>query len=72
MRQLHVAGERMFVDYAGTTLDVVDETIGEIHVCQLFVAVLGASKFGNQREQRNPNLLAARLERSEKLLRDVI
>jgi hypothetical protein len=50
----------------------VDETTGEIHVCQLFVAVLGASKFGNQREQRNPNLLAARLERSEKLLRDVI
>jgi hypothetical protein len=34
-----------FVDYAGTTLDVVDETTGEIHVCQLFVAVLGTSNF---------------------------
>jgi hypothetical protein len=45
MRQLHVAGERMFVDYSGTTLDVMDETAGEIHVCQLFVAVLGASNF---------------------------
>jgi transposase len=43
MRQLHVAGERMFVDYAGTTLEVVDGTTGEVHVCQLFVAVLGAS-----------------------------
>jgi transposase len=43
MRQLHVAGERMFVDYAGTTLEVVDATTGEVHVCQLFVAVLGAS-----------------------------
>jgi transposase len=45
MRQAHVAGERMFVDYAGTTLEVVDGTTGEIHVCQLFVAVLGASNF---------------------------
>ena len=45
MRQLHVAGERMFVDYAGTTLDVVDGTTGEVHVCQLFVAVLGACSY---------------------------
>ena len=45
MRQLHVAGERMFVDYAGTTLEVVDGTTGEVHVCQLFVAVLGASNY---------------------------
>ena len=43
MRQLHVAGERMFVDYAGTTLEVVDGTTGEVRVCQLFVAALGAS-----------------------------
>jgi len=45
MRQLHVAGERMFVDYAGTTLEVVDGTTGEVHVCQLFVATLGASNY---------------------------
>jgi transposase len=45
MRQVHVAGERMFVDYAGTTVDVVDGTIGEVHACQLFVAVLGASNY---------------------------
>ena len=38
MRQVHVAGERMFVDYAGTTLEVVDGTTGEVRVCQLFVA----------------------------------
>jgi transposase len=35
----------MFVDYAGTTLEVVDGTTGEIHVCQLFVAVLGACSY---------------------------
>jgi hypothetical protein len=40
MRQLHVASERMFVDYAGTTLEVVDGTTGEVRVCQLFVAAL--------------------------------
>ena len=45
MRQLHVAGERMFVDYAGTTLEVVDAITGETRVCQLFVAVLGASNY---------------------------
>ena len=45
MRQLHVAGERMFVDYAGTTLEIVDGTTGEVRVCQLFVAVLGASNY---------------------------
>src|ERR1700724_1782624 len=45
MRQTHVAGERMFVDYAGTTLAVIDGTTGEVHVCQLFVAVLGACSY---------------------------
>src|ERR1700676_1428736 len=45
MRQTHVAGERMFVDYAGTTLEGVDGTTGEVHVCQLFVAVLGACSY---------------------------
>jgi transposase len=45
MRQTHVAGERMFVDYAGTTLDVYDGTSGEIKTAQLFVAALGASSY---------------------------
>lgn len=45
MRQTHVAGERMFVDYAGTTLDVYDGTTGEIKTAQLFVAALGASSY---------------------------
>ena len=45
MRQLHVAGERMFVDYAGTTLTVMDGLTGEVRKAQLFVAVLGASSY---------------------------
>jgi transposase len=43
MRQSHIAGERMFVDYAGTTLAVIDGLTGEVLTAQLFVAVLGAS-----------------------------
>ncbi len=45
MRQTHIAGERMFVDYAGTTIDIFDAETGEVHTCQLFVAVLGASSY---------------------------
>ena len=45
MRQTHVAGEKLFVDYAGTTLDVIDGTTGEVLTAQLFVAVLGASNY---------------------------
>jgi transposase len=43
MRQTHPAGERMFVDYAGQTAEVVDNATGEVRRAQVFVAVLGAS-----------------------------
>jgi transposase len=45
MRQHHVAGERLFVDYSGTTLDVICAKTGEIRTAQLFVATLGASNY---------------------------
>lgn len=45
MRQTHRPGEKLFVDYAGTTLAVVDPSTGEIRQAQLFVAVLGASNY---------------------------
>ena len=46
MRQTHVAGERLFVDYAGDGVPVVvDRLTGEIRMAQIFVAVLGASSF---------------------------
>jgi transposase len=45
MRQSHIAGERIFVDYAGTTLAVIDGLTGEAMTAQLFVAVLGASSY---------------------------
>ena len=45
MRQNHKAGEKLFVDYAGQTVDIVDPTTGEITSAQIFVAVLGASNY---------------------------
>jgi transposase len=45
MRQVHLAGEKMFVDFAGRTAEVVDINTGEIVPVQIFVAVLGASSF---------------------------
>jgi transposase len=45
MRQTHIAGEKLFVDFAGRTGEVVDGLTGEIIPVQIFVAVLGASNF---------------------------
>ena len=45
LRQTHRAGEKLFVDYAGQTVPVVDGDSGEIHTAQIFVAVLGASNY---------------------------
>jgi transposase len=45
MRQAHVAGEKMFIDYAGQTVPIIDMSSGEIHFAQIFVAVLGASNY---------------------------
>ena len=45
MRQHHRTGEKLFVDYAGQTAEVVDCTTGEVRPAQVFVAVLGASNY---------------------------
>jgi transposase len=45
LRQLHVAGEKLFVDYSGHTMEVVDGLTGEVRSAQIFVAVLGASNY---------------------------
>ena len=46
MRQAHVGGDKLFVDYAGdTVLVIVDWLTGETRPAQIFVAVMGASNF---------------------------
>jgi transposase len=43
MRQTHLAGDKMFVDYSGKKPHIVDPLTGEVIDVELFVAVLGAS-----------------------------
>ena len=45
MRQPHRAGEKVFVDYAGMTLPIINAKTGEVQEAQLFVGVLGASNY---------------------------
>ena len=46
MRQSHVAGEKLFVDFPGDTVPVWDRRTGEVVMrAELFVAVLGASNY---------------------------
>lgn len=43
MRQTHVAGDKLFVDYSGKKPCYFDPATGERVECEMFVAVLGAS-----------------------------
>jgi transposase len=45
MRQVHRAGDKMFVDYAGRRPTVTDPKTGDRVAVELFVAVLGASNY---------------------------
>src|ERR1043166_5780618 len=45
LRQEHKAGEKMFVDWAGTMIPVYDRITGRAWPAPLFVAALGASSY---------------------------
>jgi len=45
LRQQYKAGEKMFVDYAGQTVPVIDSKSGTIIDAQIFIATLGASNY---------------------------
>jgi transposase len=45
MRQTHVAGERLFVDFAGQTVAIIDPLTGTTRQAQIFVAAFGASNY---------------------------
>lgn len=44
MHMEHKAGDKVFVDYAGEKLKIVDTETGEIKSVEVFVAILGASQ----------------------------
>ena len=45
MRQHHAAGDKVFVDYSGKKIGIVDPATGEVREAEIFVAVLGASNY---------------------------
>jgi transposase len=45
MRFNHMAGEKLFVDYAGQRVPVIDKSTEEIREAQVFVATMGASNY---------------------------
>ena len=45
MRQTHKAGDKVFVDYAGQTIPIIDPLGGANHDAQIFVGALGASNY---------------------------
>lgn len=62
MRQIHRAGEKMFVDYAGQKPQIVNPHTGEVSDVELFLAVLGASSYTYAeatRTQRGPDFIAS-------------
>lgn len=44
MRMEHKAGDKLYVDFAGDKLQIVDKQTGEIQSVEVFVAILGASQ----------------------------
>lgn len=46
MRQAHIAGDKLFIDYCGPTMPIVSPDTGEIRYnAQIFVATLGATNY---------------------------
>ena len=62
MRQVHVAGDKLFIDYAGMKAHIVDPLTGVVTEVELFVAVLGASNYTYAeatRTQQVPDFVAS-------------
>jgi transposase len=62
MRQVHHAGDKCFVDYAGKKPRLIEPATGELIEVELFVAVLGASNYTYAeatRTQQVPDWLAS-------------
>ncbi len=68
MRQVYLAGDKLFVDYSGKRPCIWDEKTGERIPVELFVAVLGASSFTYAEAsltQRSPEWIASHVRALE-------
>lgn len=45
LKQNYKAGEKLFIDYAGQTIPIIDSSTGEVTQAQIFLATLGASNY---------------------------
>ena len=45
MRQTHKAGEKLFIDFCGPTVPIVNPMTGEVRHAAIFVACMGASNY---------------------------
>ena len=45
MLQMHVAGEKLFLDFSGMTVGITDQETGEVTQAEVFVATFGASSY---------------------------
>ena len=45
MRQIHKSGEKVFVDYSGDKVTIIDTDTGLLREAEIFVGVLGASNY---------------------------
>lgn len=45
MHMNHKSGDKMYIDYAGKKLSIIDKDTGEIKDLEFFVSILGASQY---------------------------
>ena len=45
MRQVHHAGDKLFIDYSGQRVGIIQADTGELRHAEIFVAVMGASSY---------------------------
>jgi len=68
MRQVHRAGDKLFVDYSGKKACIFDRATGVARPVELFVAVLGASNYTYAEAtltQRGPDFIASHIRAFE-------
>src|SRR5262249_59413679 len=56
MRQTHRAGEKLFVDYTGQGIPIVNRHSGEVREAAIFVAVLAGARLPHHLAHRVPTL----------------
>lgn len=52
----HIAGDKLYVDFAGNNMSYIDQTTGEVIECSVFVACLPYSDYGFALAVRNQSL----------------